>query len=73
MMQMVLPGTSVSYMGDEIGMEDTFIRWDQTLDPPALNAGPERYLRFTRDPARTPFQWGTCTSGGKFLPFVHLF
>ncbi|XP_018908637.1 maltase 2 [Bemisia tabaci] len=64
MMQMVLPGTSVSYMGDEIGMEDTFIRWDQTLDPPALNAGPERYLRFTRDPARTPFQWGTCTSGG---------
>ncbi|CAH0393041.1 unnamed protein product [Bemisia tabaci] len=64
MLQMCLHGTSVSYSGDEIGMTGPFIRWDQTKDPPALNVGPERYLRFTRDPARTPFQWASCTSAG---------
>nr|XP_018917258.1 PREDICTED: maltase 2-like [Bemisia tabaci] len=64
MLQMCLHGTSVTYAGDEIGMVDTFIRWDQTKDPPALNVGPERYQRFTRDPARTPFQWNASTSAG---------
>nr|XP_018907799.1 PREDICTED: maltase A3-like [Bemisia tabaci]XP_018907800.1 PREDICTED: maltase A3-like [Bemisia tabaci] len=64
MIQMVLPGTSVTYNGDEIGMEDTFIRWDQTVDPQGMSVGKDNYLRFTRDPQRTPFQWDHTTSAG---------
>lgn len=64
MLQMLLPGTPIVYNGDELGMEDTFIRWDQTVDPPALNAGPLRYKYVTRDPARTPFQWDDSENAG---------
>ncbi|XP_067013714.2 maltase A1 [Anabrus simplex] len=64
MLVMMLPGTAVTYNGEEIGMEDTFISWEQTKDPQALNAGEERYELFTRDPERTPFQWNDSTSAG---------
>ncbi|KAJ8874366.1 hypothetical protein PR048_025214 [Dryococelus australis] len=59
---LLLPGTAVTYNGEEIGMEDTFITWNQTVDPRGLNAGPQRYQLFSRDPARTPFQWDNTTS-----------
>lgn len=54
---MTLPGVAVTYNGEEIAMEDTFITWEQTQDPQALNAGEENYLGATRDPERTPIQW----------------
>lgn len=69
MLQMLLPGTAVVYNGDELGMEDTFIRWDQSVDPPALIAGPRRYKEFTRDPERTPFQWDDTENSGNDLHF----
>ncbi|XP_013110944.2 maltase A3 [Stomoxys calcitrans] len=58
MLQMFLPGISVTYMGEEIGMVDLDISWEQSVDPAACNSNPEIYEKFTRDPARTPFQWG---------------
>nr|CAD7575117.1 unnamed protein product [Timema californicum] len=64
MIAQLLPGTAVTYMGEEIAMEDTFISWEQTVDPPGLNAGPERYQLFSRDPERTPYQWDNTTSAG---------
>ncbi|XP_044727453.1 maltase 1-like [Chrysoperla carnea] len=64
MLVMLLPGVGVSYNGDEIGMLDTFITWEQTHDPMALNAGPDRYQLFTRDPERTPFQWDDTLNAG---------
>ncbi|XP_043470184.1 alpha-glucosidase-like [Leptopilina heterotoma] len=49
-MALLLPGISVTYNGEEIGMVDTPIN---TTDP----------SRF-RDPVRSPFQWDNSTSAG---------
>ncbi|XP_037024758.1 maltase 2-like [Bradysia coprophila] len=78
---MTLPGMSVAYNGEEIGMEDFRfgISFDETLDPAALNAYPEGprdgWQWKSRDPERTPFQWddtknaGFCNCTGKpWLP-----
>lgn len=29
----LLPGVAVTYNGEEIGMENTWLTWDQTVDP----------------------------------------
>ncbi|CAL1683227.1 unnamed protein product [Lasius platythorax] len=63
-MTLVLPGVSVTYNGEEIGMEDTWISWEDTKDPQGCNAGKEGYEKASRDPARTPFQWDNTTSAG---------
>jgi len=63
----LLPGVSVTYNGEEIGMENTYITWEQCVDPQGINAGPEGYLEATRDLERTPFQWDTTTSAGKHV------
>lgn len=56
---MTLPGISVTYNGDEIGMVNHMgITWNETVDPQACNFGtPENYLGRSRDITRTPFQW----------------
>lgn len=73
MIQMLLPGTAIVYNGDELCMEDTYIRYDQTKDPPALYAGPGRYKLFTRDPERTPFQWDNTENAGQRIISSQLF
>lgn len=65
MIQTLLPGTSVTYYGDELGLIDTNVRWDQTVDPAGLNVGEDRYLKFSRDPVRTPFPWDSSVNAGK--------
>uniref|UniRef100_A0A1I8QES5 alpha-glucosidase n=1 Tax=Stomoxys calcitrans TaxID=35570 RepID=A0A1I8QES5_STOCA len=58
MLVMTLPGVAVTYNGEEIGMQDfRDISWEDTVDPPARNVGPENYKEVSRDPERTPFQW----------------
>ncbi|XP_025411860.1 maltase 2-like isoform X2 [Sipha flava] len=64
MLNLLLPGTAFTYMGEEIGMEDTNVRWDQTVDPRGLNAGVDGYRQLSRDPPRTPFQWNANVSAG---------
>jgi alpha-glucosidase len=61
---LLLQGTAVTYQGEEIGMTDTFLTWEETVDPQACYTDPERYEQFSRDPARTPFQWDNTTSAG---------
>ncbi|XP_059470020.1 maltase A3-like [Neocloeon triangulifer] len=63
-MGQLLPGTAITYNGEEINMEDTWISWRDTVDPPACQAGPENYQRFSRDPERTPFHWDNSTYAG---------
>jgi alpha-glucosidase len=64
MLALLLPGTAITYYGEEIGMEDTFISWEQTVDPAGINAGRHRYLNRSRDPERTPFQWDDTPNAG---------
>ncbi|XP_052861445.1 maltase 2-like [Anopheles cruzii] len=79
MILLSLPGASVTYQGEEIGMTDGVISWEDTVDPAACNAGKDLYAEKSRDPCRTPFQWDGSsmagfTSGGKtWLPVGPLY
>ncbi|XP_062137459.1 maltase A3 [Drosophila sulfurigaster albostrigata] len=64
MLQMFLPGVSVTYQGEELGMTDLDISWADTRDPAACNSNESIYEQFTRDPARTPFQWSSEANAG---------
>ncbi|XP_026811817.1 maltase 2-like isoform X1 [Rhopalosiphum maidis] len=64
MLNMLLPGVAFTYMGEEIGMSDTAVRWDQTVDPRGLNAGPDGFRILSRDPARSPYQWNATAHAG---------
>lgn len=64
-MVQLLPGVAVTYYGEEIGMEDSYIPWELSKDPLALNLGRENYLSVSRDKVRTPFQWDKSVSAGK--------
>ncbi|XP_062137461.1 maltase A1 [Drosophila sulfurigaster albostrigata] len=64
MLVMILPGASVTYQGEELGMTDGWISWEDTQDPAACNANEDTYEEFTRDPSRTPFQWTSDTNAG---------
>ena len=64
MLATILPGITVIYNGDEIGMVDRHMTFEETVDPAGCNAGRDRYESKSRDPARTPFQWDNTTSAG---------
>ncbi|GAB0096105.1 Maltase A3 [Sergentomyia squamirostris] len=59
-----LPGIAITYNGEEIGMTDVYLSWKDTVDPAACNSNEQIYEEFSRDPARTPFQWDSTTSAG---------
>ena len=56
MLALMLPGLSVTYQGEEMGMRNTNISWEETRDPAGCACGPTRYQECSRDPERTPFQ-----------------
>lgn len=65
MLEMILPGVSVTYYGEEIGMVDKDdISYAETQDPQGCLAGPDRYKQKSRDPCRTPFQWNAEKNAG---------
>ncbi|XP_069688710.1 maltase 2-like isoform X2 [Periplaneta americana] len=64
MILLMLPGTAVTYYGEELGMEDTPVSWELTVDPAGLNVGPEKYKDHSRDPERTPMQWNAFKNAG---------
>ena len=43
LISLTLPGVSVIYNGEEIGMTNTNISWEDTIDPAGCNCGPEHY------------------------------
>lgn len=64
MLTFTLPGCSVTYNGEEIGMTDVWISWNDTVDPSACNSNPDIYEKLSRDPERTPFQWSDDIDAG---------
>lgn len=64
MLTATLPGASVTYQGEELGMTDVWISWKDTVDPSACITNPNIYEKFTRDPERTPFQWSDAQDAG---------
>lgn len=65
MVTLLLPGVAVTYYGEEIGMEDVNLSWELTVDPAGRNAGPENFVKASRDPSRTPMQWNIDRNAGK--------
>ncbi|XP_061708039.1 maltase A1-like [Cydia pomonella] len=64
-LNMLLPGVAVTYQGEEIGMRDGYVSWEDTVDVEACNRGDEdTYHLYSRDPARTPFHWDNTTNAG---------
>ncbi|KAK0048892.1 maltase 1 [Biomphalaria pfeifferi] len=57
MLLLTLKGTPTTYYGEELGMLQADISWNETKDPWGLNYGPDRYKQVSRDPERTPMQW----------------
>ncbi|XP_030387006.1 maltase A3 [Scaptodrosophila lebanonensis] len=64
MMLLTLPGISVTYQGEELGMTDVFISWEDTVDPQACQSNEEEFAHLSRDPVRTPFQWSDEANAG---------
>ncbi|KAA8483616.1 alpha-glucosidase [Arcticibacter tournemirensis] len=61
MLLLTLRGTPTIYYGDELGMRDVPIPFEEIQDPQGLNM-PDKNL--SRDPARTPMQWDCSANGG---------
>jgi len=54
---LTLPGCSITYNGEELGMLDGYVSWEDTVDPQACNGYESNYMDNSRDPARTPMHW----------------
>lgn len=68
MLAMILPGVSVTYYGEEIGMVNKDdISFEDTQDPQGIQAGKDKYKEKSRDPCRTPFQWDATGSAGSLF------
>lgn len=64
-MLQTLPGIAVTYQGEEMGLVNTNLTWEQTVDPSACNTNdPIGFESFSRDPARTPFPWDDSKNAG---------
>jgi alpha-glucosidase len=58
---LTLRGTPTIYYGDEIGLRDVPIPFEEIQDPQGLNM-PDKNL--SRDPSRTPMQWDNSKNAG---------
>lgn len=60
-----LPGVAVTYQGEELGLLNTHLTWEETVDPSACNTqDPVNYEKASRDGCRTPFPWDNSTNAG---------
>lgn len=53
-----------NFQGEEIGMADVYISWEDTVDPQACRTNPEDFHNHSRDKVRTPFQWDSTKHAG---------
>jgi alpha-glucosidase len=61
---MTLPGASVNYLGEEIGMTDICVEYPEPSKEPVLCTNSSAPHTFTRDFCRSPFQWNSGTNAG---------
>ncbi|XP_018319913.1 maltase A1-like [Agrilus planipennis] len=60
----LLPGIAVTYNGEEIGMENGEVTWEEGQDPSACNGLESAFKTESRDFERTPFQWDSTVNAG---------
>ncbi|XP_025831777.1 maltase A1-like [Agrilus planipennis] len=64
MLTTLLPGVAVTYNGEEIGMEDGEVTWEEGQDPRACNGLESEFNTESRDFERTPFHWDSTANAG---------
>lgn len=64
MIVMLLPGVGVTYNGEEIGMEDGEVTYEQGKDPSACKYNSSVFDQISRDFERTPYHWDTTANAG---------
>ncbi|KAI5748460.1 hypothetical protein M8J77_025806 [Diaphorina citri] len=64
MLTLLLPGTAVTFAGDELGMESPILRYEDQRDPEGYIFGKDNYLKVCRDGSRVPFQWNDQENAG---------
>ncbi|XP_066995975.2 maltase A1 [Anabrus simplex] len=65
MVVMLLPGTAITYDGEEIGMTDNMdITYEEGQDPQGCTAGQEHFKDKSRDFERSPMQWDDSDNAG---------
>jgi len=64
MLLLTLKGTPTTYYGEELGMIDIEVSYEDTQDPFGKNMGPDRYLLYSRDGCRAPMQWDNSSQAG---------
>lgn len=64
MIVMLLPGIGVTYNGEEIGMEDGKVTYEEGKDPSACKYNSSVFDQLSRDFERTPFHWDNTTNAG---------
>jgi len=75
---MTLPGTAITYYGEEIGMNSLDLTFAQTKDKWGKNFGAADYKLVSRDPSRSPMQWTSKMNAGftnatSWLPLTSTF
>jgi hypothetical protein len=63
-LMMSLPGTTITYYGEEIGMNSLDLTFAQTKDKWGKNFLAADYKLVSRDPSRSPMQWTSKTNAG---------
>jgi alpha-glucosidase len=64
-MLQTLPGIAITYQGEELGLQNTHLTWEETVDPWGCNSQDKiNYEKLSRDPARTPFPWDSSKNAG---------
>lgn len=63
MLAALLPGVQVTYNGEEIGMEDGEVTYEQGADPSACK-DPDHFDEISRDFERTPYHWDRTKNAG---------
>ncbi|GAB6020625.1 Mal-a5p [Chamberlinius hualienensis] len=61
---MLLKGTPVTYYGEEIGMPNGQVSYEQQKDPLGMSHSKTDYQQYSRDLARTPMQWSNEDQSG---------
>ena len=64
LLELTIRGTPFLYYGEELGMGDTDVPPDESIDPPAARVGPD-FPWWDRSRSRTPMPW-TADPGGGF-------
>ena len=66
--QILLPGSPSIYYGEEIQLSNhQSIKYEETVDVVAKDAGPSNYTLMSRDPFRTPMKWSSTRHAGNIF------